>query len=597
MPDGHSLAVAASLKLVVRTGEDRDVEVGLDELPVSLGSDPACTLRLPAPGVQPVHGVVDLDEAGTLVYRPTAGGRPVPLAEGVRFRIGPCQSRVESRGSEAGARLDANRPLEALLRALPRLWEETDPSGPLLDALREGFGASWGAILVRSGRGWKTLRTSGDRHQGEGDRVSRTVLGRLEEGRGPILTTDVHADPQLSAAVSIPPEVRSVIATRIAIPEGPDAALYLESPQTRRTWSEAESLMLDHLGTLAGVHLEKARASRALEAETRRLGELHRRERSREATELLGSSPGMKELRAELDKAAATDVTVLILGETGTGKELVARSLHERSCRSREPFVAVNCAAIPAALAESELFGHEPGAFTGATQARLGRFELAQGGTLFLDELADLPGELQPKLLRVLENRTIERLGGQGSRPVDVRLVAATHGDLAAKVEAGTFRADLFYRFSVFVLRVPPLRSRLADIPELADRFVALFNRREGRQLAGLDEEALAVLASHHWPGNVRELRNVVEQASVRAAGDRITAGDLLFAPAVKGSDDGPDDYDSARRAFEIRLFTRILRATGGDTAAAAARLGLSRSQVYKRVEELGLDLRVLKRG
>src|SRR6267142_2583846 len=243
---------------------------------------------------------------------------------------------------------------------------------------------------------------------------------------------------------------------------------------------------------------------------------------------LLGSSEAMQTVRAMIDKVADTDATVLVRGESGTGKELVARELHERStARSSGAFVAVNCAALPTELIESELFGHEKGAFTGAAARRQGKFEQANGGTLFLDEIGDMSANVQAKLLRALEERRIERLGGNESIPVDVRIVSATHRPLEQEIAAGNFRADLYYRLRVVTIDIPPLRERREDIPQLAETFTHDAAERYGLPLRQVGQSALRRLLDYDWPGNVRELKNTIERAAIMAEGEELMANDL----------------------------------------------------------------------
>src|SRR5512140_18988 len=250
-------------------------------------------------------------------------------------------------------------------------------------------------------------------------------------------------------------------------------------------------------------------------------------ERAHDPHGLVGSSEPMRRVLEQVRKVASTDATVLVTGESGTGKELVARAIHDAGPRRDGPFVTVSCAAIPEGLLESELFGHERGAFTGAIKRKLGRFELADGGTLFLDEVGEIPPSIQVKLLRVLQERTIERVGGEGSIGVDVRLVSATHRDLARMVAEGRFRQDLYYRLDVVPIRLPPLRDRAGDVEELARSFLARAAPRLGRKVTGFTPEAMELLRRHRWPGNVRELQNLVEQALVFADGPEVGAADL----------------------------------------------------------------------
>ncbi len=299
-----------------------------------------------------------------------------------------------------------------------------------------------------------------------------------------------------------------------------------------------------------------------------------------EGDELVTADPAMKELLALVDRVAPRDVAVLVTGESGTGKELVARRLHARSPRARGPFVAVNAAALPETLAESELFGAEKGAFTGADQARAGRFEEASGGTLFLDEVGELPAALQSKLLRVLEERVVRRLGGSRDLPVDVRLVAATNRDLSRESESGGFRQDLFFRLAVVVLNVPPLRERPGDVPLLARHFAGRLAARHSVPVPALDDEALSALAAHSWPGNVRELRNVLERAVVVRGGEPIRVVDLGLVASSP-------PLDRAHREREALL--AALRRTGGKREEAAKLLGISVRTLYYRLKEWGI--------
>ncbi len=304
-----------------------------------------------------------------------------------------------------------------------------------------------------------------------------------------------------------------------------------------------------------------------------------------EGGEFVTEDPSTKELLVLVDRVAARDIAVLVTGESGTGKELIARRLHARSPRAKGPFVAVNAAALPETLAESELFGVDKGAFTGAEQARAGRFEEANGGTIFLDEVGELPAPLQAKLLRVLEERVIRRLGGTRDLPVDVRLVAATNRDLSADSGSGTFRQDLFFRLAVVVVNLPPLRERPLDIPLLARHFVHRLASRHRVPAPDLTDEAIEALAAHPWPGNVRELRNVLERAVVVRVGEPIRASDLALAhsgPAAASS-----SLDRSHREREALL--AALRRTGGRRDEAARLLGISVRTLYYRLKQWGL--------
>jgi len=299
--------------------------------------------------------------------------------------------------------------------------------------------------------------------------------------------------------------------------------------------------------------------------------------------EIVTSDPAMRELLELVDRVAPRDIAVLVTGESGAGKELVARRLHARSPRVKGPFVALNAAALPETLAESELFGAEKGAFTGAEQARAGRFEEASGGTLFLDEVGELPAALQAKLLRVLEERVVRRLGGSRELPVDVRLVAATNRDLSRESESGSFRQDLFFRLAVVVVHVPPLRDRPGDVPLLARHFAVRLAARHGVKTPELADDALAALAGHDWPGNVRELKNVLERAVVVRGGEPIRAADL----GLVASSSAASPLDRAHREREALL--AALRRTGGRREEAARLLGISVRTLYYRLKQWGI--------
>jgi DNA-binding NtrC family response regulator len=324
---------------------------------------------------------------------------------------------------------------------------------------------------------------------------------------------------------------------------------------------------------------------------------------------LLGASEAMRRVRGLIEKVAETDATVLVRGESGTGKELVARAIHERSATRRSgAFIAVNCAALPSELIESELFGHEKGAFTGAAARRKGKFEQADGGTLFLDEIGDMSANVQAKLLRALEERRIERLGGSDSIPVDVRIVSATHRPLEQEITAGNFRADLFYRLRVVTVDIAPLRERREDIPLLAQAFAKASAERYNLPLRPLAQSALRRLVAYDWPGNVRELRNTIERALILAEGDELTAADLPEeiksdppeAVATRGGSVETDahdipytgDFREDRREFERLYITRCLEESGGNVTRAATILGMHRQSLQHKLRELGLGRR-----
>ncbi|MBI3457084.1 MAG: sigma-54-dependent Fis family transcriptional regulator [Candidatus Rokubacteria bacterium] len=344
------------------------------------------------------------------------------------------------------------------------------------------------------------------------------------------------------------------------------------------------------------IHLDKLELLLQHALEARRLARENRelRLRLRETSglkQLLGESVAMQRLREAIQQVAATDAAVLILGETGTGKELVAHAIHEGGRRADGPFVKVSCAALPEGLLESELFGHERGAFTGAHEQRKGRFELAHGGTLFLDEVGDMSPQTQAKLLRVLQEQEFERVGGMKTIRVDVRLIAATNRDLEGLVAEGTFREDLYYRLNVVPIRVPALRERAEDVPVLAAHFLRTFAERWEKPVPEVTGDALALLCRHGWPGNVRELQHVVASMLVLSRGDPIAAADL--PPSIRGDDLGNSGDRPPRatlRELERQAIARTLVATGGNRRKAAAILGIGLKTLYRKIQEFGLE-------
>jgi len=399
----------------------------------------------------------------------------------------------------------------------------------------------------------------------------------------------------------------------LAMPGGPDGLTTLE-----HLVHEAPGLPVIMMSGRAGLHdavratklgahhfLEKPLAPEAVLLTLRSALELARaraeaqalREAMGPTATLVGSSPQMAEVRALIARVAPTEARVLISGESGTGKELVAAAIHAASTRAGGPFVRVNCAAIPRELIESEMFGHEKGSFTGASERRFGRFELADSGTLFLDEVGDLGVEAQAKLLRALEAAEIERVGGERPIPVDVRVVSATNKDLARASRDGRFREDLLYRLNVFPIVLPPLRERPGDIPELVRHFTALLAERIGRAPKGVSDDAMAVLAGHSWPGNVRELANVVERLIILSPRATIAADDVTTVLPAPGAGAAALPSPEARDVvltdeldrLERTLISRALSAAGGNVAEAARRLATDRANLYRRMKRLGM--------
>ena len=331
--------------------------------------------------------------------------------------------------------------------------------------------------------------------------------------------------------------------------------------------------------------------------EMRRLEEENRLLRAgQRPPRIVGNSPAINQLKQAIEKVASTEATVLITGENGTGKELVARTIHELSPRASRPFVAVNCAAIPEGLIESELFGHEKGAFTGATTRKKGKFDLAHTGTIFLDEIGDMSLPAQAKVLRILEQRRFERVGGEKTIEVDVRVLAATNKDLTAEIAAGRFRQDLFYRLNVIPIRVPALRERPQDIPLLVEHFARELAAKAHTPPKRFTPQAIRLMQAYHWPGNVRQLRNLVEQLLILVPDEEITPAHL--PPEIAGVATGagvlpPEllvpDFKRARANFERLYLSQMLRVHGGNISQTAEAIGLERSHLHKKLKALGL--------
>jgi len=315
-------------------------------------------------------------------------------------------------------------------------------------------------------------------------------------------------------------------------------------------------------------------------------------------TEFVGEHPAMLAILDTIRKVASTNARVLIMGENGTGKELVARTLHASSPRASEPFIEVNCAAIPEELIESELFGHEKGSFTGAVSRRTGKFELADGGTLFLDEVGDMSLNAQAKVLRVLQESVFERVGGTETMRVDVRVIAATNKDLLAASRDGAFREDLYYRLNVVPVTIPPLRERVSDLPLLVDHFLRQTARELGQPVKKLTKRALDVLREYAWPGNVRELRNLIERVIILTPGRTIDVADLPDMGPAKKSQDGffdRDTYTGFKDDVEKEFFERKLRLYGYNVSKTARKLGMQRSNLYKKLEKYGIPYKRAK--
>ena len=528
------------------------------------------------------------------------------LTAGTTIQLAPQDSLWARPGEDLAARAGADpsgriaRDLQTLLRITTAL-QSTRSTAELARALLELIlGAIPGdrVALLLTDRGAPEIADAFalDRRGGTDPfPVSRTVVRQILAGTA-LLADDVLLTGGLAGAESLQAaRVRALLAAPITHLGRGLGLLYVDTLTREPPRAPLDAGHLEILTALGGIvagALAGVRQMEWMDEENRRLAE----GLSANAGGMVGESRRMREIHRLLRRAAASDSTVLLRGESGTGKEVAARTVHQESPRAGRPFVAINCATLSESLLESELFGHEKGAFTGAVARKTGKAEAADGGTLFLDEIGELPLPLQAKLLRFLQEREFERVGGTRPIRVDVRVVAATNRDLEKAIREGTFREDLFYRLSVIPLHLPPLRERREDIPLLASHFAALTSQRHGRPVAGFTPEARAYLQGYDWPGNVRELANAVERAIVMGEGDLVRPEDLpetvLEASGVPGS--GLGRYHETLHETKRRLIRTAVAEAGGNMTRAADLLGLQPTYLHRLINKLDLreDLR-----
>jgi len=496
--------------------------------------------------------------------------------------------------------------LHSLAGILARPGAVEDLDGYLVSETTTIFGADGGWLALRGeGAELKPTAVRGVERPVAALLTERLLAPLVREGGLPLLIDDLHpALVRRGALRGLPSEVRerdlprAFLACPLVVNTEVLGVIALGRRGGGRGFTAGDQRLLATLAVQAALFIKNARLVRQLTAEARSLGKrvelLESDPRLRpDLSWIQGESPTMRRLASQVESAAATDATVLLLGESGTGKSLVARILHRLSARRSGPFVEINSGAIPPGLIESELFGHARGAFTGAGRERAGLFEEARGGTVLLDEVGELPTELQVKLLAVLEHHRVRRVGENRDRAVDVRVIAATNADLAAGVRHGRFREDLFYRLNVISLTVPPLRQRQEDILPLARRFLDELARETNRRLHGFSPAAEAALLKHQWPGNVRELRNVVERSLLlKGSGTRIEredlpplAGPLRGEPAAAAAAPGTA-LPEAVREYEKKLVLGALRQSGGVVARAAELLGISRTNLHNKLRK-----------
>jgi Nif-specific regulatory protein len=450
---------------------------------------------------------------------------------------------------------------------------------PLLELVADAIPATSGAVIIVSGADISsTVGWSREGGRSRGVAVDKTVVDRVLREVVGILSVDSPPGPSRR---------RSTLAAPLVAFERLVGAIVLETESTDDPFDEDHLRLLMAIAGSAATALEHARQVERLEGENQRLqAELDLDHN------MVGQSAPMAEVYRRIARVAPTDATVLITGESGTGKELVARAIHLNSRRAGQPFVAINCAAITETLLESELFGHEKGAFTGAVAHKKGKLETAEGGSVFLDEIGELSPALQAKMLRVLQEREFERVGGTRGVKVDFRLIAATNRDLEAAIEAGQFRRDLYYRLNVVTLTMPPLSERRDDIPLLANCFARRHAGKSRRVVSGFSPEALSCLAAYEWPGNVRELENAIEHAVVLGSTSLILPEDLPDAiaeskPAAAASHTGDESFHDAVKETKKDLIMRAVERSGGNYNAAARLLGLHPNYLHRLIKNL----------
>ncbi|GIW80165.1 MAG: sigma-54-dependent Fis family transcriptional regulator [Gemmatales bacterium] len=456
----------------------------------------------------------------------------------------------------------------------------------LLDAIPADAGA---ILLVRDGKPPQTVAyKQRDERLPALVRISQSVSNEVLSSKEAILAEDVSSDEHLRNRDSLT-ELRaaSLICAPVIFEDRIEGLIHLYSTDRRRHFDREDLEFALAVARQLGVAIHQIKKRDSLTAENRQL-----RSQLKVESELIGNSPAMKNIEEQIRRVAGTSATVLIRGESGTGKELVARAIHYTSPRRDGPFVCLNCAALPETLLESELFGHEKGAFTGATERKIGKFEAANNGTIFLDEIGEMNPATQAKLLRILEGHPYERVGGQMPIHVDVRVVAATNQPLEQAIQEGHFRRDLFFRLQVVEIRIPPLRERIEDIPLLADHFLKRYVQETGRKFQKLTPAALQKLKTYHWPGNVRELRNVIERAVALGTGPDIDAKDILLSSLdLDAKDAGTGGYEPIDLAeVEKRHIMKTLEYTNWNKSQAAAILKIERSTLDRKIKAYNLQ-------
>lgn len=617
-------------RIAAITGKLEDTVISMNEGPVVIGRQAGATLKIGNASVSRRHAVIEKEgdrfiiadlgsRNGTFVNDVPVRRRE--LQHGDRVRIGESQffflfedSEEPARTSEirfddseviSGATVRMTyaevmglmaRDLSVLMKVstnINAVRELEELQERLLELIFEVVPAKHGTILLTGNQGDAKNEFNSifglDRVYGPNQKitVSSTVVRRVLKDNAALLISDAENNEALHTDSLIAAHSRSLLCVPLIMFGKTLGVIYLDTDVPDVRFDEDHLQLLTAIAAISAVAIQNARHIEMLESENRRLLADANLEHN-----MVGESPAMVQVYQHISRVAGTESTVLISGESGTGKELAARAIHTNSKRSAKPFIAVNCAALAESLLESELFGHEKGAFTGALNQRKGRLELADAGTIFLDEIAELSPALQTKLLRVLQEREFERVGGTRSLKVDIRIIAATNQDLDAAIARGTFRQDLYFRLNVVELKMPALRERVEDIPMLANYFAAKYSDRCNRKVIGISPETQQLLMAYEWPGNVRELENAIERAVVMGTTEEILPEDLPEAILESKSPDVSENeagYHANVTATKKHLILEAMKQASGSFTAAAKLLSLHPNYLHRLVRNLNL--------
>ncbi len=578
----------------------------------SLGSGPDNDIVLPDPLVQDGFAI-HFDGQTYTVFAPkktefVVNGKKRSkhkLSHDERLTIGSIDLRfamvdeappVEAEAANTVADLDAYTKLFEFSDRLMHVRDLTELLDALMDAVIEITNADKGFLILLEGENLDVKVARNLNRENIADAVSQlsdSIIAKVVRSRKPVIVSDAMSDDEFGSAKSVMHlKVSSVICVPLLDRGRLLGLIYVGNDSIRDLFQDQTLRVLTVFSSQASLIVANALLLNELRHDNKRLSD--RLEQYRFG-EIVGTSAPMQAVFRKVEKISPTDISVLITGETGTGKELIAREIHNRSPRAGKPFITINCGAIPENLLESELFGHKKGAFTDAVQDRRGLFEEASGGTLFLDEIGELPLGLQVKLLRVLEDEKIRRLGETRDVQVDVRIIAATHRDLLNETKAGRFREDLFYRLNVLPIHCPPLRERREDVPLLIDHFLSRNNARLGTDIRGIDTEARRLLYEYAWPGNVRELENEVQRLVIQAEPGAIVGPELLSGEIrqVEGviNEAGAEKGALKDRVEQVEKFILLeaLREHNNNKTSAAKALGITREGLHKKLKQLGI--------